>query len=327
MWSALVAAAVLVAGFVAYVRGAPPVHDVASAARLLAGAALIYCVIVAVFVAAYFALAWIWRAERPADARIGGRATLRLVAGEYRAILLAPWRMIFYRQLMTEPRAPGAGTGAAALPVLLVHGVLCNAGVWSWMARKLHLAGIAPVYGLSYGPPLASIYRFAAQMHREVERICALQRVPQVMVVAHSMGGLVTLAYLRRYGHGRVRRLVTIGTPWQGSHHARWFPGIALRQLRPGNAWLRELDPHVAADGPPVTSIWSWHDSMVTPQTSSILPGADNVPLIGVGHNALLANARVRDIVIEAYRRASCPTAGAGVRARRDTCSAPGTLP
>jgi pimeloyl-ACP methyl ester carboxylesterase len=327
MWSALVAAAVLVAGFVAYARGAAPVHDVASAARLLAGAALIYCGIVAVFVAAYFVLAWIWRAERPADARIGWRTTLRLMAGEYRAILFAPWRMVFYRQLVPQPPWPAAGVASGPLPVLLVHGVLCNAGVWSWLARQLRLAGIAPVYGLSYGPPLASIYRFAAQMHREVERVCTLQHVPQVMVVAHSMGGLVALAYLRRYGHARVRRLVTIGTPWQGSQHARWFPGIALRQLRPGNAWLRELDPHVAAGGPPVTSVWSWHDSMVTPQTSSILPGAENVALTGVGHNALLANPRVRDIVIEAYRRASCPTTGPGVRARRDRCSAPGTLP
>jgi triacylglycerol esterase/lipase EstA (alpha/beta hydrolase family) len=323
MWSALVAAVVLVAGIAAYVQSAPPVRGAIDAVRLVAGGVLLYGGIVAVFVAAYFALAWIWRADRPADARIGWRRTVQLVIGEYGAILLAPWRMVFYRQLV--PDALPQPATERPLPVLLVHGVLCNAGVWSWMARRLREAGIGPVHALSYGPPLASIYRFAGQMHAEVERICALHGVPQVVVVAHSMGGLVALAYVRRFGTHRVRRLVTIGTPWQGSHHANWFPGMALRQLRPGNAWLRALDPRAPGDGPAVVSVWSWHDSMVTPQTSSILPGATNVALVGIAHNALLASPQVLARVIREYREAR--TEPARVTATPDTCSAPGTLP
>ena len=40
-------------------------------------------------------------------------------------------------------------------------------------------------------------------------------------------------------------------------------------------------------------SLWSWHDSMVAPQTSAELPGAVDVTVIGVGHNALLGDREV----------------------------------
>lgn len=354
MWSAFAAAVVLLAGIAAYVHAAPPVRDAVDALRLVAGAVLLYAGIVAVLVAAYFALAWWWRAPRPPQARIGVRATLRLVWREYCAILLAPWRMIFYRQLVPDDAPP---YGERALPVLLVHGVLCNAGVWSRVREHLRAAGIGPVFALSYGPPLASIERFAEQMHDSVEAIRGRTGCAQVIVMAHSMGGLVALAYLRRFGAAHIRRLVTIGTPYAGSHHAGWFPGASLAQLRPGNAWLRALDPRAPQAGPPVVSLWSWHDSMVTPQTSSLLEGACNVALTGVGHNALLAEPAILERVTQEIRVAALPPAddgetkeaqarpgGAGMDAQgraegaesgdrsratatRDTCSAPGTLP
>jgi triacylglycerol lipase len=53
-----------------------------------------------------------------------------------------------------------------------------------------------------------------------------------------------------------------------------------------------------------VISIWSWHDSMVTPQTSSRLSGAIDVPLAGVGHNALLREPAVLERVLLEYRNA-----------------------
>jgi triacylglycerol esterase/lipase EstA (alpha/beta hydrolase family) len=100
------------------------------------------------------------------------------------------------------------------------------------------------------------------------------------------MGGLVARAYLRQYGGAKVRRLITIGTPHHGSMHAWMMAGMSLAQMRPSNAWLATLNG--IADGVPVASIWSWHDSMVTPQTSSRIEWGDNIVLAGVAHNALL---------------------------------------
>jgi triacylglycerol esterase/lipase EstA (alpha/beta hydrolase family) len=341
MWSAIAAALLLVGGFVAYARNAPPAHDAFGVARLLVGGVLVYAGIIAALVGVYFALSWLWRAPRPRAARIGLRGTLQLVGGEYRALFFAPWRMLFYRWLMREGGRGRRFGAAAATPVLLVHGVLCNAGVWSRMARLLRRARITPVFALSYGPPLASIDRFAEQLHAKVESVCARTGAGDLVIVAHSMGGLVTLAYLRRHGTARVRRVVTLGTPWQGSRQARTFPGTSLRQLRPGNPWLEALDVRAPAGGPPMVSIWSWHDSMVTPQTSSVLPGATNVALTGIGHNALLGDRRVaRRVIAEiaiaaaqahaashAAHTAAAADGAAAATARPDTCSEPGTLP
>ena len=65
------------------------------------------------------------------------------------------------------------------------------------------------------------------------------------MIVAHSMGGLVARAYLRRHGGAQVARVITLGTPHHGTALANLAPGSNARQMsRPGgqpNAWLAQL--------------------------------------------------------------------------------------
>ena len=63
-------------------------------------------------------------------------------------------------------------------------------------------------------------------------------------------------------------------------------------------------------------SLWSWHDSMVAPQTSAQLDGAENIALSGVGHNALVANERVFELVAAELERVAQATAPR-IRARR----------
>jgi triacylglycerol esterase/lipase EstA (alpha/beta hydrolase family) len=175
-----------------------------------------------------------------------------------------------------------------------------NDGVWIPFRRCLRRCGIGPVYTINYGPPLADIELFAEQLDVKINAILAATGAPQVILIGHSMGGLVARAYLRRFGGARVARLVTLGTPHHGSVLAYMFPGRSLAQLRPGNTWLIELNKDEAVPAQPsITSIWSRHDSMVAPQASSVLEGAENVALVGIAHNALLADAEVRRLVVE----------------------------
>src|SRR5207302_9325482 len=97
--------------------------------------------------------------------------------------------------------------------------------------------GFAPVYTINYGPPHADIERFAAQLARKIESICAQTSATRVVLICHSMGGLVARAYLRQCGPARLARLITIGTPHHGSMLAWTFPGRSLAQMRPGNVW------------------------------------------------------------------------------------------
>jgi len=236
----------------------------------------------------WFTLSWLFRAPRPRETRLTFAALLRLHAREVLAIAGSVPRMIAYRWLMADP--PPAGAQA---PVLLLHGVMCNAGVWHPLKRHLAARGIGPLYALSYGPPLASIESFAEQAAAKIDAILAATGGRQVTIVAHSMGGLVARAYLRRWGGAKVRRLITIGTPHRGSVLARVFPGRSLAQMRPRSAWLAGLGASAVESPPPIVSLWSWHDSMVAPQTSSVLEDAENVALVGIAHNALLSDREV----------------------------------
>ncbi len=264
----------------------------------IVGAPLVYLGIVLVLTALYFVIAWANRSPRPPGLHLGVRGAWRLFGREFLAIAGSAPRMMNYRGTGRDPpRAP------ARDPVLLVHGVLCNAGVWRSMKRRLAAAGIGPIYALSYGPPLASIEAFADQLAAKVDAILEATGAARVSIVAHSMGGLVARAYLRKHGGAKLRRVITIGTPHAGSVHAWMFPGVSLAQLRPGNAWLAALPVPAPGASPPIVSLWSWHDSMVAPQTSARLEHARNVELAGVGHNALLTDPEVAKRVVEELSR------------------------
>jgi pimeloyl-ACP methyl ester carboxylesterase len=293
MVTAITLALAVLAGAAAYgLWAAVAIARGASAFWFIAGVPIAALAVPALLSAVWFAHTWRFRAERPPDARIGFAKLPGLYARELAAIAGSVPRMILYRWLMPDP-APAP----AAAPVLLLHGVVCNAGVWHAMKKFLAARGIGPIYALSYGPPLASIEHFAEQAAKRIDAILEATGARQVTIVAHSMGGLVARAYLRRYGRAKVRRLITIGTPHHGSALARMFPGAALAQMRPGSAWLEELNAADASGPPPVVSIWSWHDSMVAPQTSSVLAGKKNVALSGIAHNALLHDSRVWELV------------------------------
>jgi triacylglycerol esterase/lipase EstA (alpha/beta hydrolase family) len=266
-----------------------------------AGLPLLYLATLVAFALVWFALAWICRARRPPESQIGFAATLRLFREEVRAIGRSGPRMALCHWLMRDPASAPAGA-----PVLLLHGVLCNAGAMRGLRRDLVARKIGPVYALSYGPPLASIDTFADQVAAKVDAILGATGASRVAIVGHSMGGLVARAYLRRYGPEKVSVVMTLGAPHHGSVHAWLFPGVSLAQLRPGNAWLAELNRSEGTSaGVRLVSLWSWHDSMVAPQTSSRLAGAENIELAGIGHNALLGDRRVYALVAAELMRAA----------------------
>jgi triacylglycerol esterase/lipase EstA (alpha/beta hydrolase family) len=267
---------------------------------LIAGAPAIYVAFYLLCAGFSFALAWIYRTPRPPECRIRLPATLRLYVGEAIAMAKSHPRMAFAWWAMRDPPPR-----PASAPVLLLHGVLCNAGMWRGVLPQIAAAGASPVYTLSYGPPQAPIETFVEQLAAKIATIRAATGATKITLVAHSMGGLIVRAYMRRYGAGQVRCLVAIGTPHHGSVHARLVPGLCLAQIRPGSAWLAELNRDERA-GPlvRVVSLWSWHDSMVAPQASACLEGAENIALIGVGHNALIEDAEVLARVAHEIQRA-----------------------
>ncbi len=258
------------------------------------GAPVAYFAPAFVLVTLWFAISWLWRTPRPPEARLDLKGTLRLYWTELWVVGLSWPLMALHAFFNHDPRPV-----PARRPVLLVHGVLVNDGVWVGFGRYLRRRGIRPVYTINYGPPLADIEVFAEQLERKIEAICKATGAERVVLVSHSMGGLVARAYLRRCGGARVAKLITLGSPHHGSVLAYLFPGRDLVQMHPGNPWLTELNAEASPPPAPIVSIWSRHDSMVAPQASSELKHAENIALVGVAHNALLADADVRRLVAQ----------------------------
>jgi len=262
----------------------------------VAGAPLAYLVPVLVLASVWFTLSWIWRTPRAPEHRLGPAACARLFLGEVGAVALSWPLMVAHRLLIVDPTpAP------APLPLLLIHGVAVNDGVWFALRRDLARRGLGPVYTINYGPPLAGIEHFAGQLASRIDAVCAATGAQRVVLIAHSMGGLVSRAYLRRFGAARTEQLITIGTPHHGSMLAWTFAGRCLAQMRPGSRWLADINRAESEPPPvPITSIRSRHDSMVAPQASAELACARNIALAGIGHNALLNSRNVMDEVARA---------------------------
>lgn len=178
--------------------------------------------------------------------------------------------------------------GADRLPVLLIHGYGCSRAVWWWHRRRLEAAGWS-VLTINLEPLYASIDHYVEPLARRIDEVLAQSGATQLILVGHSMGGLVARAYLRRHGAAQVRLLVTLGTPHGGSELARFGIGEGARQMRPGSAWLAALGP------PPVDTltIYSVHDNYVLPSTRLDLPGARRCALERLGHLAMLFSPRV----------------------------------
>ncbi|MGZ8356646.1 MAG: lipase family alpha/beta hydrolase [Telluria sp.] len=242
----------------------------------------------------------------PPAFRLGPRGWLHLFWGEFRASMLhSSW---FMARACPEQRIYPAPGGT---PVLLLHGYGCNSGYWVHLVALLDAARISHA-SLDLEPLGAPIDAYVPAVARAVESLCQAAGARQVVIVAHSMGGLVARAYLRAHGSERVARIVTLGSPHHGTCLARLALGSNAVQMRragcgeaPESAWLRTLAAGETAAGRAlVTSIHSWHDNIVAPQASSVLPGARNIGFGGVGHVALGSDRRILAAVMAEIRAA-----------------------
>ena len=228
-----------------------------------------------------FLLSWHSGSDTPSDHLLNPASAASLFLREFHSSMLTT---SYY---MLKPIGMQVQADARGLPVLLVHGYACNSGYWTPMSALLKEAHISH-YGIDLEPLGAPIDDFAPQVQAAVERLCAETGSSQVIILAHSMGGLVARAYLRRYGTQYIARVITLGTPHHGTALAHFGPGSNAAQMRRDSEWLGSLAASEAnLQRNLFSSIYSVHDNIIAPQDSSDLPGARNLVFGAIGHVAL----------------------------------------
>ena len=222
---------------------------------------------------------------------VGGQAALyvrQLLRGNHAAPSIA--------EVSGRPRA-------GSPPVLLLHGFLATRGSVHLLERRLterNLVVMTYRLGLVH---LGDIRESAEFIAAQVESLVTQTGVEKIDIVAHSMGGLVALDYLKHGGGARkVRRLVLLGTPARGTWSALFglltAPlGRGGRQLLPGSAFLRDLEQTALPPGPEVITVSGERD-WLAPARTTHLEGARRLDL-PTGHSGLLVDESVADAVAE----------------------------
>ena len=180
--------------------------------------------------------------------------------------------------------------------VVLVHGFLCNRGVWLPWLPELRARGHAYV-ALTLEPAFGSVDDYVAAIDTAMRQVQAATGLPPVLV-GHSMGGLAARAWLRTLAQPpaqRVYRILTLGTPHHGTWPARFSHTTNGMQMRLDSPWLQAL---AASEGAAQRALFScWYsdcDNIVYPTRSATLDGADNHLLHGLGHVHMLYAPQVR---------------------------------
>lgn len=196
----------------------------------------------------------------------------------------------------------------AAPPILLLHGFACNRAIWISMQRWLAKQGFT-AHAITLTPILASIDDYTAAVEHAVQQLRQQYGRPPILI-CHSMGGLVARAYMRQYGTSQITHAITLGSPHQGTLLAYFGRGENSHQMRPDSSWLQLLQlSETPEQQARLTSLYSWHDTIIWPPNSSALPGIRHLELAGLGHVSLVLHPQVRSALQIELRRLIQPTA------------------
>lgn len=193
--------------------------------------------------------------------------------------------------------------------VVLVHGIWMPGIVMAWMAARLREAGFEcetfAYHGVIRGPREAT------------SRLADVLAQAPVHVLAHSLGGLVTLQALRERPQLPVRRVVCLGSPLRGSgavHGMRrraWTAatlGLAADLLEHGfDEWNGPAEVGVIAGTVPhglghlFGGFSEEHDGSVA-IAETRLPGISDHAVIPASHSGMLFSADAARLAVHFFR-------------------------
>lgn len=188
-------------------------------------------------------------------------------------------------------------------PVILLHGLFQDRSCWFWLKHQLRHSGFHALYSMSL-PPWRDIETLTEEVARRIDTIRHRHQVAEVIIVAHSMGGLIARNYLQyRGGSGKVSQLVMLGTPHSGTTLAPFSVWPLGKHAMPGSPLLQRLAERSIPETTRVTSIATTSDNIILPADSAIIDGYHSITLNGVGHLGLLFAPSATSATLQALLR------------------------
>lgn len=242
-----------------------------------------------------YAFFWYEAANGPHRARLAqisrGRIR-RLVARGIlsSAISIVPVILLYpfgYRRMFSNPPEDAQ---CPLPPVILVHGLYHNSSAWMYYRFRLRRAGYKNIYTLNYNSFRRSFHEILVQLDELVSSVSGRFPERPIMMIGHSLGGLLCRAYCHRPKVVRVGAVITLGTPHQGSKLAVLGIGRLVQGIVYRGPLIAEMEQRPEPSEIPRLALHSPLDNMVLPNEAlhAAVPGWEHRETSPVSHVAML---------------------------------------
>ena len=168
-------------------------------------------------------------------------------------------------------------------PVIFVNGYFCAASIWWHLAFQLKKQFIQEsksnsaeipsfYYNSFFKNPFAAIPEMAQLLQHQIKQIRTETGAEQVILVAFSMGGLIA-SYMSEYlaQPGEVAKVISIGTPFEGTRMAALGIGENAAQMLPGSSFVTALVEKIEQSKVSYYCVASQMDNDIIPWSSAIV--------------------------------------------------------
>ena len=196
-----------------------------------------------------------------------------------------------------------SATGLVQRPLVMIHGLGGSAGNVALLKLWVQLHSPRPVHVFGYGIK-TTIDQVAADFEAWLMEVVKTYPDTQIDIIAHSMGGIIARSALQNPTLAQqTRRLLTLGSPHQGTQLARWGGSHFVTALRPDSPFVQRINTAEARtfekENLEIVTFWSRRDVMVLPAENATLDGAWNMEMHESTHMSWMFKPRLMARIVD----------------------------
>ena len=188
-------------------------------------------------------------------------------------------------------------------PIILIHGLWNSSRIFSFISSKLdekEVEYFAPTLNHAFG--MTSIVELANLMDQLIVEKYGLEQ--EIDILGFSMGGIIGRYWINKFnGYQRTKRLITIGSPHNGTLTSQLVPKYPFRgisEMKINSSLLRDLANYdYFLNDIDCISFFTYWDLMVFPGWRANLNVGEKISLNIFKHRNLVRNPVAVERIIE----------------------------